>query len=108
MKERLDKKISKFLFGISGVIILYWLIKGLIWLYHWFVGLPPYSAGWWASLGQFCGHNLSIIIVVYLIICLQVAGIAEFRLKRNFLKAFLLGIIITPPLMMVFWGRRTK
>lgn len=108
MNEQLDKRISKLLFAISGAIVLYWLIKGLIWLYHWFIGLTSFSSNWWASLGQFCLHNLSIIIVVYLIICLQVAGIAEFRFKKNFLKAFLLGIMITPPLMMIIWGRRTK
>jgi hypothetical protein len=108
MNEQLDKRISKILFGISGAIVLYWLVRGLIWLYHWFVGLPPYSSGWWASLGQFCVNNLSIIIVVYLIICLQVAGLAEFRFRKNFLKAFLLGIVITPPLMMICWGRHSE
>jgi hypothetical protein len=85
MNEQLDKRISKILFGISGAIVLYW-----------------------ASLGQFCVNNLSIIIVVYLIICLQVAGLAEFRFRKNFLKAFLLGIVITPPLMMICWGRHSE
>jgi hypothetical protein len=108
MSESIDKKVSRIVFLASGLIILYWVIKGLIWLYHWFIGLPAYSSGWWTSLGQFCLDNLSIIIVAYLIICLQVAGIAEFRFKQNFLKAFLLGIIITPPLMMVVWGRRAR
>jgi len=108
MSETLDKRISKILFFASGLIILYWVIKGLIWLYHWFIGLPPYNSGWWITLGQFCLNNLSIVIVIYLIICLQIAGIAEFRFKKNFLKAFLLGIIITPPLMMIVWGRRVK
>jgi len=106
MSEQLDKRISKILFTVSGAIVLYWLVKGLIWLYNWFVSLPAYSAGWWPALGHFCLNNLSIIIVLYLIICLQVAGLAEFRFRKNFLKAFLLGIVITPPGMLLAWGRK--
>jgi len=108
MKLFSDKHLSKALFLISGGIVVYWLIKGLVKLYHWFVDLPAYSNGWWLVIGRFCINNLSIIIVVYLVICLQVAGIAEFKYKKNFLKAFLLAIVMTPPLMMVIWGRKTQ
>ena len=106
MSEQLDKRISKILFAVSGAIVLYWLVKGIIWLCEWFAGLPAYSAGWWEPLGQFCLNNLSIIVVIYLVICLQVAGVAEFRFRKNFLKAFLLGIVITPPGMLIAWGRK--
>lgn len=106
MSEQLDKRISKILFGISGAIIVYWLVMGVIWLYNWFVGLPAYDSGWWVSVGQFCLRNLSIIVVAYLIICLQTAGIVEFRFRKNFLKAFLLGIVLTPLGMMIAWGRK--
>jgi len=106
MSKQLDKRISKILFAVSGAIVFYWLIKGLIWLYEWFAGLPAYSVGWWGPFGQFCLNNLSIIIVVYLVVCLQVAGLVEFRFRKNFLKAFLLGIVLTPPGMLIAWGRK--
>ncbi|MBN2602064.1 MAG: hypothetical protein JXR87_08725 [Candidatus Marinimicrobia bacterium] len=106
MSEQLDKRISTILFAVSGAIVLYGLVKGLIWFYEWFINLPAYSAGWWGALGHFCLDNLSIIIVIYLVICLQVAGVAEFRFRKNFLKAFLLGIVLTPPGMIFIWGRK--
>ncbi|HCL00754.1 MAG TPA: hypothetical protein DHW42_11700 [Candidatus Marinimicrobia bacterium] len=108
MKLILDKCLSRALFLISAGIVVYWLIKGIVRLYHWFVDLPDYSTDWWLVIGRFCVNNLSIIIVVYLVICLQVAGIAEFKNKKNFLKAFLLAIVLTPPLMMAIWGRKTQ
>ena len=106
MKTRTDKRIALALFLPSVVIVVYWIVKGLIKLYNWFISLPDYSSAWWSSLGSFCINNLSIIIVVYLIICLQVAGIVEFRFKKNFLKAFLYGILMTPPVMLITWGRK--
>lgn len=106
MSKQLDKRISKILFAVSGAIVLYWLVNGLIWLYDWFAGLLAYNTGLWGPLGQFCLNNLSIIVVVYLVICLQVAGVAEFRFRKNFLKAFLLGIVLTPPGMLIAWGRK--
>lgn len=106
MKTWTDKKIALALFLPSVMIVVYWIIKGLIKLYNWFVSLPDYSSAWWNSLGSFCINNLSIIIIVYLIICLQVAGIAEFRFKKNFIKAYLFGIIMTPPIMMIVWEKK--
>jgi len=37
---------------------------------------------------------------------LQMAGLVEFRFRKNFLKAFLLGIVMTPPGMLLAWGRK--
>lgn len=106
MKISLDKKIAMSLLAVSGGILVYWLIRGLILLYGWLKGLGEYNAGWWISLGQFLYRNLSIVIVIYVIICLQVAGLMEFKFRRNFLKAFLLSLVLTPPGMLLLWGRK--
>ncbi|RKY54279.1 MAG: hypothetical protein DRP89_05110 [Candidatus Neomarinimicrobiota bacterium] len=106
MTDKRDKIFSKIFFIPALLIVFYWIIKGLIKLYNWLSGLPIYSSGWWLSIGNFCLSNLSIIIMIYVIICLQVAGVAEFKLKKNFLKAFLLGLVETPPIMMAVWGKR--
>ncbi|MCK4296015.1 MAG: hypothetical protein KAX28_05090 [Candidatus Marinimicrobia bacterium] len=106
MTDKRDKIFSRIFFIPALLIIIYWIIKGLIKLYNWLSGLPAYNSGWWLSIGNFCLNNLSIIIVIYVIICLQVAGVAEFKLKKNFLKAFFLGLIMSPPVMIAAWGRK--
>lgn len=106
MDSRKDKRIAMvFLLPTLG-IVLYWLFLGLKWLMRWLADLPPYDAGWWVSLGHFLWRNISIVLVVYVVLCLQAAGIAEFRYKRNFMAAFFLGICLTPPVMMVVYGKR--
>lgn len=108
MTDKRDRIYSNIFFIPALLIVVYWIIKGLIKLYNWLSELPAYNSGWWVSIGNFCLSNLSIIIMIYIIICLQVAGVAEFKFKKNFLKAFLLGLVITPPIMMAAWGREKR
>ena len=106
MNEKRDKIISKFFLIPAGAIVLYWIVNGIIELVKWFATLPHYSSQWWIAIGNFCSTNLSIIVIAYIFICLQVSGIAEFKYRKNFLKSFILATIITPPLMMLIWGKR--
>jgi len=106
MTDKRDKIFSNIFFIPTILIVIYWIITGLIKLYNWISGLSSYNSGWWLSIGNFCLSNLSIIIVIYIIICLQAAGIAEFKFRKNFLKAFFLGLIMTPPVMIAAWGRK--
>ena len=106
MTDKSDKRLA----GIAAVpalaILLYWVYLGIGKLVEWIGSLGAYQPEWWTIVGKFCLHNLSILLVIYTIICLQVAGIAELRFRKNFLKAFLLAIVMTPPLMMAAWGCR--
>lgn len=106
MTDKRDKIFSNIFFVPTILIVIYWIITGLIKLYNWLSGLSSYNSGWWFSIGNFCLSNLSIIIVIYIIICLQAAGIAEFKYRKNFLKAFFLGLIMTPLVMIAAWGRK--
>ncbi len=107
MDAKKDQRIALiFLLPTIGIVI-YWIVLGIKWLIGWLAELPPYDAGWWTALGSFLWRNISIVLVIYIIICLQVAGIAEFRYKRNFVKAFFLGICLTPPIMMAVYGRKS-
>ena len=106
MQESVDRRLAKIFLIPAVAIVGYWIIVGLFKLYKWLTGLPSYSSAWWSSIGHFCLDNLSIIIVVYLIVCLQASGIAEFKYQKNFLKAFVLAVFLTPPIMMATWGRR--
>ena len=108
MSNKYDSIISKFFLIPAVMIVLYWIVRGVIWLYGWFVELPSYSTEWWVEIGSFCLNNLSIIVVIYIFMCLQVSGLAEFKFRKNFVKAFLLGLVMTPPVMIAVWGRKKE
>ena len=108
MSKLSDKNLSRGLILISTGILVYWLLEATRRAYAWFSGLTSPSTGWWPLIGSFCLDNIGILIVVYLVICLQVAGFIEFKLKKNFLKAFLWSIAITPPVTLIIWGHRKQ
>ncbi len=101
-----DKSISRVLFIISALIILYWLFSGCIWVWDWYQDSGGYTAEWWGDVGRFLWNNLSIVIAVYTLICLQAAGLAELRHNKSFMRAFGLALALTPPVMMIAYGRR--
>ncbi|MDD5765702.1 MAG: hypothetical protein PHW79_05600 [Candidatus Marinimicrobia bacterium] len=99
--ERRDKIISRIILAISGGILIYWCYRLIVWLIRWMNDFQFQSAGGWNSFGVFCLDNLSIILVIYVVICLQIAGVVEFRFRKSFIKAFFLGIFMTPPIMLI-------
>ncbi|MFH1851969.1 MAG: hypothetical protein ABIA75_06455 [Candidatus Neomarinimicrobiota bacterium] len=101
-----DKAVSRVLMLFSALILIYWLISAGIWLWDWYAGSGGYSANWWPAVGQFLLDNLSIVVAVYAIICLQVSGLAELKFNKNFLKALGLALVLTPPVMMIVYGHR--
>lgn len=86
---------------VAGILI--W--KGLAWLWNWFSATGEDDSVWLA-IWEFCKSNLSIIIVIYGLISLQVSGLVELKFGKNFLKAFGLALILTPPVMMAVYGHR--
>jgi hypothetical protein len=46
--------------------------------------------------------------MAYGIISLQVSGLAELKFGKNFIKAFYLALLITPPMMMIVYGHRKE
>lgn len=100
--ERKDKIIARGFLAISCGILVYWFYELIIWLIHWLGNTSGHAAGMGMNFGGFCLNNLSIILVVYVIICLQIAGIVEFRQRKSFTGAFFLGIILTPIFMLLY------
>ncbi len=79
----------------------------------WFVGAALYGfyggleiGAWWPATVDVVGRNWGIALAAYVMVSLNAAGIAEFRFRRHFAKAFILAIPMTPPLMIVLWARR--
>ena len=103
-----DKIFSRLLILVILIVLLPWVWDGLVWSWDWYQGLDGASTNIWAETGRFIWTNLSVFLIAYTIICLQVAGLAEFKFNRNFLPALLLALIITPPVMMATYGRHHK
>jgi len=100
--EKKDRIISRIILVFSGGIVIYWIYRLIGWLIRWWSNFQFQTAGGWNGFGAFCLDNLSIILVVYVIICLQIAGVVEFRQRKSFMKAFFLGIFMTPPIMLIY------
>jgi len=104
MKNR-DIVISRVIFFIALVVVITWIWNGLIWLWNWYT-VASETGTVWFEIWSFVKQNVSILVVVYGIICLQVSGVSELKFEKNFLKAFILAIFLTPPVMMVIYGHR--
>lgn len=102
----LDQRLSR-LFMVASLLILgYWAYLGLAWVWDWYQDSGGYTTQWWPDLGRFLWRNLSIVVAVYGIACLQASGLAELKYGKNFLLAFILALVLTPPGMMIAYGHR--
>ncbi len=101
-----DQAVSRVLFLFSLMILIYWIYSGCAWVWNWYIDSGGYSSSWWGSVGRFLWENLSIVIAIYAIICLQSSGLAELKYNKSFMKAFGLALILTPPGMMIAYGHR--
>ena len=104
MKNR-DVIFSRIIFIIVVIIVSTWIWDGIGWLWNWFTSASE-SGSIGSGIWNFCKQNISILVVVYGIICLQVSGISELKFEKNFLMAFILAIFLTPPIMMAVYGHR--
>jgi len=100
-----DTIISRVFIIAVLAIVLPWLWNGVVWVWHWYTAYSASDASGWSDTWHFIIKNFSIILIAYTIISLQAAGIAEFKFKRRFLTAFLLALLVTPPIMMATYGR---
>ena len=102
-----DYLFSVIIGAVTAVIagIMTW--NGLTWLWNWFSVVGGESSEWLA-IWEFCKTNLSILIVIYGLMSLQASGLAELKYGKNFLKAFGLALILTPPVMMVVYGHKKE
>ena len=101
-----DIIISRILKIVLAIIILYILYLVSVSIHSWYLNLQSQNLNVWSELWIIIKNNISVVSVVYCIICLQVSGVAEFKFKKPFIKALLLSFILTPPIMMIAWGRK--
>ena len=109
MKKNMDIIFSRILLVISVVIIIYWAWNGLSWLWEWYGSVSATEETTvWTEIGLFISEYLSVFALAYGILALQASGLAELKFGKNFLKAFGLAIVLTPPVMMVVYGHNRE
>ncbi|MFC1581559.1 hypothetical protein ACFL3L_01510 [Candidatus Neomarinimicrobiota bacterium] len=106
--NRKDLIISR-LFRVLIVIVLgYWCYSGVTWLWSWYISGSGYSSAWWGAIGEFLWQNISIVIALYGIACMQASGLVELVNRKSYLKAFGLSLILTPPGMVLVYGHKKE
>ena len=92
MKNKLDKSISLIVLTISGLAII-------LWFYNYYLGsdssilLKDFNVNSLLSWGV---NNTDLLIIFYIFLCLQLAGLSEFKQRQDYLVVALISLIFTP------------
>jgi hypothetical protein len=62
-----------------GLILLYWAYEGAVWVLNWYLDSGGYTSDWWSGIGKFLLRNISIVVVVYGLACMQASGLELFE-----------------------------
>ena len=92
MKNNLDKSISLLVLTISGLAII-------LWFYNYYLGsdsfilLKDFNVNSLLSWGV---NNSDLLIIFYIFLCLQLAGLSEFKQRQDYLIVAFISLIFTP------------
>ena len=92
MKNNLDKLISLAVLTISGLAII-------LWFYNYYLGsdsfilLKDFNVN---SLLSWVLINSDLLIIFYVFLCLQLAGLSEFKQRQDYLVVAFISLIFTP------------
>ena len=92
MKNNLDKSISLSVLTISGLAII-------LWFYNYYLGsdsfilLKDFNVNSLLSWGV---NNSDLLIIFYIFLCLQLAGLSEFKQRQDYLVVAFISLIFTP------------
>ena len=92
MKNNLDKSISLAVLTISGLAIF-------LWFYNYYLGsdsfilLKDFNVNSLLSWGV---NNSDLLIIFYIFLCLQLAGLSEFKQRQDYLVVAFISLIFTP------------
>ena len=92
MKNNLDKSISLIVITISGLAII-------LWFYNYYLGsdsfilLKDFNVNSLLSWGV---NNSDLLIIFYIFLCLQLAGLSEFKQRQDYLVVAFISLIFTP------------
>ena len=92
MKNNLDKSISFIVLTISGLAII-------LWFYNYYLGLDnsiilkDFNVNSFLTWGI---NNTDLVIIFYIFLCLQLAGLSEFKQRQDYLVVAFISLIFTP------------
>ena len=92
MKNNQDKSISLVILTISGLAII-------LWLYNYYLGYDSSLVIKSFNINNFlfwAVNNTDLLIIVYIFLSLQLAGISEFKQRQDYLVVALISLIFTP------------
>ena len=92
MKNSLDKSISLAVLTISGLAII-------LWFYNYYLSLDnsillnDFNVNSFLTWGI---NNTDLLIIFYIFLCLQLAGLSEFKQRQDYLVVAFISLIFTP------------
>tara|TARA_B100001113_G_C20576369_1_gene391255 strand:- start:57 stop:380 length:324 start_codon:yes stop_codon:yes gene_type:complete len=92
MKKNQDKSISLLVLAISGLSII-------LWFYNFYQGSDSTITIEDFNVNSFLFWSLKnkdLLIILYIFLCLQLAGLSEFKQRQDYLVVALISLIFTP------------
>ena len=92
MKNNLDKSISLIVIIISGLAII-------LWFYNYYAGLDSSVLLKDFNVNSFFNwgiNNTDLLIIFYIFLCLQLAGLSEFKQRQDYIVVAFISLIFTP------------
>ena len=92
MKVNQDKTISVAILTFAALMIIWWIYG----LYGNSLGEMNLSNFSLKILLIWAEHNADLIIIIYIFVCLQLAGLSEFKQGQDYLIVAFISLIFTP------------
>ena len=92
MKVKQDKVISLVILSISGFLIILWIYG----IYNNSVSAIGHSELSLKSIVSWANYNTDLIIIIYVFLSLQLAGISEFKQGQDYLIVAFISLVFTP------------
>ena len=92
MKNNLDKSISLAVLTISGLAII-------LWFYNYYLGSDSFTFSKDFNVNSLLSwgvNNSDLLIIFYIFLCLQLAGLSEFKQRQDYLVVAFISLIFTP------------
>ena len=92
MKKNQDKPISLIILSVSGLAIAWWF-------YSYYLGSDSSVMVGTINLKTIVSwgtSNSDIILIVYIFLCLQIAGLSEFKQRQDYLLVASISLVFTP------------
>ena len=92
MKTNQDKPISIIILCISTILFGWWIIS----ISTTSLGLTSLTDISLNNLVIWANRNMDLLIILYIFLCLQLAGLSEFKQGQDYLVVALISLIFTP------------